>query len=447
MRVAAPSGRTQTGLGLLMDHNPGSLVQRHTPSIRAVPAAPAGQDDMMAESERVPPDRGDRFVAAFAYLGIIPYLLIFGSPGRKFVRRHQHVAATIHAIRVLWTIGVVALWWGFFADGEQSERLRLLTQDAAMIAAAGIPWITSFQGELLPWVLIPLVSTWLLSLGGLFLAATGRTADLDAFANADWSDVVRRNRWFSRTAEEERRIARLARERHLEKIQSSTRTYASERVRKERLESIQNDLEYLRAQRDHNDQLLALGEISRRRYEESQKSIADDIAELERMLSGLVYRTSTLNAQQRPESMRVSRTDRSSEAHVNVVAIVTPAGIPLFTYGQFHLDEAIVAGMLSAFDSMSEEVFGSRVHKTQLAEGQVLYFVHGLHVLVLAIFDDEPSPRQIEQLKTMLRQFEQANLGHLQREQYDPEFLHQVTIPFKFAKPAVRAALSDRQSE
>ncbi len=95
----------------------------------------------------------------------------------------------------------------------------------------------------------------------------------------------------------------------------------------------------------------------------------------------------------------------------------------------------IVAGALSAFDSLSEEVFGSRVHKTQLAEGQVLYFVHGTHILSLAIFDDEPSPRQIEQLKTMLRQFEHANQGHLERQQYDPEYLHQVEIPFKFTRP------------
>lgn len=386
------------------------------------------------DSERVPPDRGDRFVAAFAYIGVIPFLLLIGSPGRFFVRRHQHVAATVHALRVFWTIGVLALWWGFFAAGDQNERLRALAGDAAMTIGVGIPWFSSFREDLLPWVLTPLIATWLLSFGGFFLAATGRSADFGAFVGADWSDVVRRRRWFSRTPEEERRIARLARERHLEKIQSSTRTYASERMRSERLASIDNDIDYLHAQRNHNDQLLALGEISQRRYDELQRDIQVDIAELERIRSGLAYRTAGATSEQRPESMRISRTDRSTEALVSTVAIVTPSGVPLFTYGQFNLDDAIVAGILSAFDSLSEEVFGSRVHKTQLAEGQVLYFAHGIHVLILAIFDDEPAPRQIEQLKAMLRQFEQANLGHLQREQYDPQYMHQIEIPFKFVK-------------
>ena len=425
----------RTGLGLIMDSSLGSVVRHQLPSISVDPAPTPLPDYLGYESERVPPDRGDRFVAAFAYVGIIPYLLMVGSPGRKFVRRHQHVAATVHALRVFWTIGVLALWWGFFAAGDQDEHLRALAVDAAMTTAFGIPWLSSFREDLLPWVLTPLIATWLLSAIGFFLAATGRSADFGAFINADWSDVVRRRRWFSRTPEEERRIARLARERHLEKIQSSTRTYASERMRSERLESIQNDIDYLRAQRDHNDQLLALGEISQRRYDELQRDIQEDITELERIRSGLAYRTTGATTQQLPESMRVSRTDRSSEALVSTVAIVTPSGVPLFTYGQFNLDDAIVAGILSAFDSLSEEVFGSRVHKTQLAEGQVLYFAHGLHVLILAIFDDEPSPRQVEHLKAMLRQFEQANLGHLQREQYDPEYLHQIEIPFKFVKP------------
>lgn len=419
-----------------MDSSSGSVVRHQTSTVASEPAPSPLPDYPGYDSERVPPDRGDRFVAAFAYLGILPYLMMLGAPGRKFVRRHQRVAATIHAVRAFWTIGVLAIWWGFFAAGEQSERLRELARDAGMTAAAGFPWFSSFQEDLLPWVLTPLIATWLLSMMGLYLAATGRSADFGAFISADWSDVVRRRRWFSRTPEEERRIARLARERHLERIQTSTRTYASERLRSERMESIQNDIDYLRAQRNHNDQLLALGEISRRRYDELQQGIEADMTELERIRSGLAYRVAgSTTQQQRPESLRISRVDRASEAMVSTVAIVTPSGVPLFTYGQFNLDDAIVAGILSAFDSLSEEVFGSRVHKTQLAEGQVLYFAHGLHVLVLASFDDEPSPRQIEQLKTMLRQFEQANQGHLQREQHDPQFLHEVAIPFKFVKP------------
>jgi hypothetical protein len=421
----------------MMDSNAGPLVRRMTPVDNSEPEVLPVPDFSTYESEKVPPDNGDRLVAAFAYIGVIPFLLFAGSPGRRFVRRHQHVAATVHAIRVIWTAFVLVFWWGFIASGEQDERQSALVRDLAMTIVAGFPWVSSFQSDMLPWLLTPMVATWVLSFSGFILAIGGKTADFHAFVNADWSDVVRRRRWFSRSPEEERRIARLARERHLDRIQSSTRTYASERIRRERLESIRIDIEQLRAQRDHNDQLLALGEISQRRYDESRKGIDEDIVELERIRSGLTQRTAATmkHSGQVPERLRISRTDRSSEALVDTVAIVTPSGIPLFTYGTFQLDEAIVAGILSAFDSLSEEVFGSRVHKTQLAEGQVLYFAHGLYVLILAVFDDEPSPRQIEQLKAMLRQFEQANQGSLQREQYDPAYLHQVEITFKFAQP------------
>jgi hypothetical protein len=74
------------------------------------------------------------------------------------------------------------------------------------------------------------------------------------------------------------------------------------------------------------------------------------------------------------------------------------------------------------------------VNKTMLAGGQVLYFAHGHHVLVMSIFSDEPAPRQVEELRTMLLQFEQANSGPLARKQYDPAYLHQAEIPFKFVE-------------
>lgn len=389
------------------------------------------RDFSTVESERVPPDGADRLVAALAYIGVIPFLLFAGSPGRVFIRRHLHIAAIVHAIRIVSTGAVLAVWMHFSMDVEPNQRLGALGRDMVALITAGVPWYTSFQADVLPWMLTPLVATWLASLGGFYLALTGKTADFPAFVNADWSDPVTRKRWFAWTPEEERRLARLARERHLEKIQRSTRTYNSERVRREQMSTIQLDIDQLKAQREHNDQLLALGEISQRRYDAARLDINESIADLQRAQSGLVSRTGS-SAGQTPQRLRVSRTDRSAEALVNTVAIITPSGIPLFTYGKFALDDAIVAGILSAFDSLSEEVFGSRVNKTQLAEGQVLFFAHGQFVLILSIFDDDPSPRQVEQLKTMLRQFEQANQGALRREQYDPAYLHEVMIPFKF---------------
>ena len=61
-----------------------------------------------------------------------------------------------------------------------------------------------------------------------------------------------------------------------------------------------------------------------------------------------------------------------------------------------------------------------------------MHFVHGQHVIVVAVFEEEPSPKQIEELRTMLQYFEQANAGPLSRQQFDTRYLHEVQIPFRF---------------
>ena len=186
----------------------------------------------------------------------------------------------------------------------------------------------------------------------------------------------------------------------------------------------------LQAERAHIDQLLALGEISRRRYDSLADDIDEEILELQAAVNVMRQRQTAPTTV--PKKLRVGRLDRTPESEVETIAIVAPSGVPLFTYGSFQLDNAIVAGMLSAFDGISEEVFGSRVHKTELAEGQVVHFAHGHYVIVLAIFVEEPPPRQIEQLRTMLQQFEAANAGPLSRGAFDPNYLHEIISPFTF---------------
>ena len=102
-------------------------------------------------------------------------------------------------------------------------------------------------------------------------------------------------------------------------------------------------------------------------------------------------------------------TDLIVHVPLQTLAITAHSGIPLFTYGTFHLDEALVTGILSAFNSLSEEVFGAQVHKTQLAEGQVLSFVHARHTVTMAVFDEEPSPVQLRLLRDLVDDFEARN--------------------------------------
>jgi hypothetical protein len=371
-----------------------------------------------------------RGLAGFSYLAVFSVMFAIGRPERRFFARHCHVALVVHLLRAVWVGSILAFWWQTerFTDIVYSDRDLLI--DLGLLLLAGVPRLSTIDTSVLPWVATPLVLLWLLSLTGMYLAMTGRTADFRAFAHADWSDIV--PHWHRRvlSPEEERRRARIARQRQLDKLQRSTKTMGVERARRERMSEIEDQVQRLQAEQEHINQLLGLGEISQRRYDSLSADIELEIEMLRAKLSELSQRN--INPRQVPTQLRVGRLDRQPESAVDTIAIVTPSGVPVFTYGVFQLDEALVAGILSAFDSISEEVFGSRVHKTELAEGQVMHFAHGQFVVILAVFADEPSPRQIEDLRTMLRQFEAANKGPLARQQYDPQYLIAVHPPFEF---------------
>lgn len=384
--------------------------------------------------ERVPITVGDRFLAAIAYIGLLPFLIIASRPGPTFIRRHQHRAALVHLIRIVWVSGIAFIYWLGYADGPIEERAGNLTWDFIAVVVAGMPWYSTWSSDALPWLLTPVVLTWALSIGGFVLAAKGLSADFSAFVKADWTDPVRKRRFLYTPPDVEREQARRARERQLERLQRSSQIMHSERTRRDRIQELEDQLERLDAQRDYYNQLLALGEISQRRYDQANQDLDEQESQLQGQLAGLTTRVASMPSHV-PERLRVNRLSRPSETQVESLAIVTTSGVPIFAYGRFQIDEALMAGMLSAFDSLSEEVFGSRVHKTSLAEGQVLYFAHGDHVVVMATFDDEPSPRQVEQLRTMVRQFESANSGPLTRGQLDPAYLHEVPIPFRFQEP------------
>lgn len=416
----------------------GSSASAHEPSERRSANTQPGPNEAPQWPSGTRVSWRDRALAALAYVGVLPFLIIASQPGPLFVRRHQRLAALVHLVRIVWTGVVISLWYLAFAGGTQDARNANLVKDLAGIVLLGTPLPSTFASPALPWILTPLIITWSLALAGSALAACGRTADFHALASADWSDPAPRRRFLSRSPEEERRQARQARERQLERLQRSSQTIRTERTRRDRITELEEQIDRSHVQRDYFDQLLSLGEMSQRRYDAANAELDQQVAELRVRLAELTTRVA-ITSTPAPASMRVHRLSRPEETIVETIAVITPDGVPIFTYGQFQLDEAIVAGILSAFDSLSEEVFGSRVHKTSLAGGQVLFFAHGQYVLVMAVFDDEPAPRQIEQLRTMLLQFEQANSGPLTRKQYDPAYLHQVQIPFRFAERLPRS--------
>jgi hypothetical protein len=85
------------------------------------------------------------------------------------------------------------------------------------------------------------------------------------------------------------------------------------------------------------------------------------------------------------------------------------SGMPLATLGKFTLDAALVVPMLSSYHSATKEIFGAGMRLTEIQGGQRLCFLQGKVTTLLAIFSNEPIPRQLEYLDKLHRHFEGAN--------------------------------------
>ncbi len=85
------------------------------------------------------------------------------------------------------------------------------------------------------------------------------------------------------------------------------------------------------------------------------------------------------------------------------------SGLPLATLGSFTLDPALVVPMLSSYHSATREIFGAGMRLTEIEGGRRLCFIQGQYTTLLAIFNNEPIPSQLEYLDGLHRNFEGAN--------------------------------------
>jgi len=92
------------------------------------------------------------------------------------------------------------------------------------------------------------------------------------------------------------------------------------------------------------------------------------------------------------------------------------SGLPLATLGKFTLDPALVVPMLSSYHSATKEIFGASMRQMEIEGGQRLCFVQGKYSTLLAIFNNEPIPGQLEDLQELHRHFEEANRVFLASE-------------------------------
>lgn len=99
------------------------------------------------------------------------------------------------------------------------------------------------------------------------------------------------------------------------------------------------------------------------------------------------------------------------------------SGLPLGTLGKFLLDPDLVVPMLSSYQSATREIFGAGMRLTEIQGGQRLCFVPGEYTTMLAVFNNEPIPRQLAYLDKLHQHFEGANRPVLIQKPIDTEQL------------------------
>lgn len=380
-----------------------------------------------------------RLLAALSYFGLTGALVPLAQPDNTFVVRHARRGIALHIARILLIVPVLALPLTDPKTGWNEDTLGAFAQDLSLLLAIGVPAPSAFQGAAGGWILIALAFTWGLQFLGMLLAVSGLTADIHAFLHADWPNfngddrrIFGRRRGDRSDAErQEKESLMRQREGRLARRRAADSVAQVERYRSRSLSELQDEFDEQAARKAHLTKLLELGEISARRFDEQATHCDNVCRELATEIAILGTRRLALGDLD-SRTRRELPTDLIVHVPLQTLAITARSGIPLFTYGTFHLDEALVTGILSAFNSLSEEVFGAEVHKTQLAEGQVLSFVHARQTVTMAVFDEEPSPVQLRMLRDLVAEFERLNSQELARSSPNPARLREVEIPFEF---------------
>jgi len=387
----------------------------------------------------------NRRVATISYIGGLSLLIIALRPRSKYAARHANVAAGLHLIRFGWA-ALTLIVWGMSANDLAARSLDRIAVDLSMLLIAGIPWPAGIDIHLALALSLPLGFTWVLALAGAVLAATGRTVDLENCFHSDWSgemqypddEFSRASRSSGKSRAEDRSRLKELTEQRLDRMWQASQVAALEHRRVERLEEVRADQDAVLSRIANLNRMLALGEISLSRFNTVYSELIDYLDVLRLEAGNLELRRAdarSLNEQ----GLRPPTIDSIPETRVETLAIVDPSGLPLVTHGHFSLDESMITGMVSVFESLSEEMFGSAVHKTQLADGQVIHFVRGQATVAYAIFEDEPAVEQILRLREYHQNFEMLNADVLRVLPIDVAQLRDLASPFDFVPRATKA--------
>ena len=221
-----------------------------------------------------------RLLAALSYFGVTGALVPLAQPDNPFVVRHARRGIALHIVRIALVVPVLALPVTNPYNGWSYDTLMDFAQNLSLMVVIGVPAPSAFSGAAGVWILVALIFTWGLQFLGMMLAVWGLTADVHAFLHADWpnyrgSDRRAYGRRRSDRSDAERqtkesivrqREGRLARRRMADWVASG------ERHRMSSLTDIQDEFDETMA-RAHLNQLLQVGEISERRFNELTHAI------------------------------------------------------------------------------------------------------------------------------------------------------------------------------
>jgi hypothetical protein len=116
------------------------------------------------------------------------------------------------------------------------------------------------------------------------------------------------------------------------------------------------------------------------------------------------------------------RREYSAKAHAYVI-YENSSGIPIYTIGKFTFDPDLLVPMLSTYRSATTEIFGGGIRTMQIEDGSYVCFVAGVVTTMIAMFNNEPSGKQLDFLGELHETFERANHNQLEQSPINFEAL------------------------
>jgi hypothetical protein len=174
---------------------------------------------------------------------------------------------------------------------------------------------------------------------------------------------------------------------------------------------VERHLQEVEAKLDRTVQDLADGLINRAQFENLYRHYQNQ----RRMLQGLIAEGSG----QMPASLTEGESmviRQKYAAKVLAYAVYdNESSVPLYTMGNFPVDNDLVVGFLSGFRSAAVEILGAGAAKAEAEDGKVLCYVPGQYCTLIVLYSSDPAEVDMRGLRQIHLHFETLNAGLLKR--------------------------------